>query len=709
MIILILSILLFGAMHTYVYTLMGLGTLVATALVFWKSIRKDYKTGIYLFRFPKTSLNIFFLIFLLFLVLQTIPLPEFLVDFLSPESKIVGDKSLSASSLVGQGRATKSWFTLSPYLYPVRLSILRFTVYGLFFLGLIKVLNSKKRIDLAVLLILITGCFETLYGFMQTYSGSEHIWWFKKQVHIGSLTGSYINRNHFAGFMGMGLFLAAAFSLGLSPRKAKNHGRRSRKKQTLASKISELLSREEELTKRILIAFTGVVMGIALIFSTSRGGMISAAGGMFLMGMLFSFRKEYRKKGVFVLVLFALIAAYAVKIGVENPMKRFKTFNASFEQREALTKKTMEMFGNYAFSGVGVGNFQYAYPKYQGGELFKKRYVRFAHNDWAQFLSEAGIVGMGLLLAGIACYIFKTMHLWTRRSDPYAVCLGVVPIVALAYIAVHSYSDFNLHVPANFLVLVAIIAIGYAALHLERHHRRDVMTYRYYELPLRYRGGIVLVLILGLIGWTGYTAIGHFMGEAYCHTVPNSTLNRDKHPPLGEIAKAIEWDPSNAAYWYKLGNRQRSGVGGQRSEVGGQGSERRLPALEQAVSLNPFDAQYHLRLGWEYAHQWKKKDYHTKWLPAADISMDRAAYFAGVKNPHLHQELGNYWTMRSRTVLPNDPLYHEAWAKACWHYHKAQSLETGGALKRMKKEIRGYVWRFYPDEGYVKEVLSVKF
>ena len=254
-------------------------------------------------------------------------------------------------------------------------------------------------------------------------------------------------------------------------------------------------------------------------------------------------------------------------------MKDAETFNASFEQREALTEKTVAMFGDYAFSGVGVGNFQYAYPKYQGSELFKKRYVRFAHNDWAQFLSEAGIAGMGLLLSGIFYYVFKTMHLWARRSDPYAVCLGVVPIVALAYIAVHSYSDFNLHVPANFLLLAAIMAIGYAALHLERHQRRDVMGYRYYELPLKYKGGVVLALILGLIGWTGYNTLRHFMGEVYCHTVPN------------------------------------------------------------------------------------------------------------------------------------DPLHHEAWAKAVWHYRKAQSLETGGKLKRMKKEIREYVWRFYPDEGYVGEVL----
>ena len=134
-------------------------------------------------------------------------------------------------------------------------------------------------------------------------------------------------------------------------------------------------------------------------------------------------------------------------------------------------------------------------------------------------------------------------------------------------------------------------------------------------------------------------------------------------------------------------------------------------ALEKSVALNPFNAQVHLQLGWAYAHLWKSPDYHTRWLPAADISMDRAAYFAGVKNPHLHLELGNYWTMRSKTVYPNDPIHHEAWARACWHYQKAQSIERGAqstkseALKQMQKQIRDYVWNFYPDEAYVAEAI----
>jgi len=718
LIILVLSILLFGAMHTYVYTLMTLGVLTATVLIIVKHIRKNHRTQVYQVRFPSTGLDLVFFVLLVFLFLQIIPLPDGVLKLLSPEAAVVAAKSLFAPSSLGQVAVEKGWSALAPYAHPVRMSIIRLTVYGLFFFGLIQVLNSKKRIDLAIWLILITGCFEALYGLIQTYSGSEHIWWFKKLAYRGDVCGTYINRNHFAGFMEMGVLVAAAFTAALAPRKKETEVI-SRKKRSLSSRMSKALSAEEEFTKRILIVFSGVVLGIGLIFSASRGGMIATAGSMLLMGLLYVFRKRYRRNGFILLFLFLLIAAYAIKIGVEYPMGRFKSFYSSLEARTRYAQKTIDMFDDYKIAGVGVGNFKYAFPKYQAPE--DRVFIRFAHNDWAQYLAEAGIVGLCLLLFGISYYVFRTMKLWMKRKDPYAVCLGVLPMVVLADMAVHSYSDFNLHIPANFMILVAIMAIGYAALHLERHSRRDRMDYRYYDLPLQYRGAVVLVLVFGLIGWSGWWTIKHFMAEAYCNTVPNSTLNRDPLPPVEEIVKAIEWDGSNAEYHYKLAERieQSQKPGTEISHRDTEGTEKgiqkkigenlrnlRIKALETSVDLNPFEAQYHLRLGWAYAHLWKEADYRTKWLPVADISMDRAAYFAGEKNPHLHQELGNYWTMRSKSVYPNNPLHHEAWARACWHYHKAQSLETGGALKRMKKEIRDYVWNFYPDDEFAVQVME---
>ena len=168
--ILILSIVLFGAMHTYVYTIMSLGVLVAALFLLAKSVRKNQRKGVYQLRIQKTGLHLFFGAMLVFLIFQIIPLPPGLVQLLSPEAGVVWLKSLSAEALVGGDNIAGSWHSLAAYGYPVRMSIIRWVVYGLFFFGLVRVLNSQRRIQMLVYLLLLLGCFEALYGLIQAYS-----------------------------------------------------------------------------------------------------------------------------------------------------------------------------------------------------------------------------------------------------------------------------------------------------------------------------------------------------------------------------------------------------------------------------------------------------------------------------------------------------------------------------------------------------------
>ena len=405
--------------------------------------------------------------------------------------------------------------------------------------------------------------------------------------------------------------------------------------------------------------------------------MLAAAGGLLCMAILFLWRRPHRTKGLVLLILFVITTVYALQIGVEYPLGRFQFFWRSFEERSQLAEKTMAMFSDYRLAGVGVGNFQYAYPKYQPAER-KDEFVRHAHNDWAQFLAEAGILGLGVLLAAVGIYLFRTLRLWKKRSDPFAVCLGIAPLAVMAAMAIHAVSDFNLHVPANFLMLTAVMAVGYSALHLERHRGGDKVFLRYHVLPLRYRGLVVLFVVLGFMGWSGVWAVRHFVAEAYCNTVHNSTLNRDQNPPLEEIEKAIAWDPANAGYWYRLA--------GERARVGGRDGQptnwRRcqleiVAALEQAARLNPFNAEYHLRLAWEYSRLWDDSDQCERWQAAADLSAQRAAYFAGEKNPLHHLNIANYWVKRTKTMAPGDPEWKAAWDRASWHFKKHEALEKG--------------------------------
>lgn len=713
LVILVMSPLLFGAVHTYAYTFMSLGILVASLLVIFGSMKKDPNDGTFCFTFPATSFNLLFIALSAYLIFQLLPLPQSIVRVLSPEGWVVAQKSLSASTLPNPGGQIEGWLSITPYSYPVRMSLIRWITYGLFFLGFIQSLSSQKRIETAVFVILIACCFIALYGMVETYSGSERVWWYKKtsrRLGLMGLSGTYINRNHFAGLMEMGLLLAVTYVGAL--------GRRSRRstsatlKDSFRARISRFLAGEQRFNKRLLILFSGVVIGVCLILSASRGGIIAAAGAMLFTGTFFIFRKNLRKQGAIILFLFLITSVYSIHIGVEHTVGRFEHMGESFETRFRFAQKALNLFEDYQLTGVGIGNFQYAYPKYQAKEDIRW-FIRHAHNDWAQFLAEAGIAGLVLFLTGISFYLYKTLKLWTRRKDPLSLCLGIAPLGAMTAIAIHSFSDFNLHIPANFLMLAAIAGIGFSALHLKKHRSPNKSLMRYHAFPFNPKGILVLIMVLGVIGWSGYWTIRHFVAECYSNTVTHYlTLNRDQNPPLEEVKQAIKWDSLNAAYWWKLAwglkrNMREASVNLQ--ETARDRDNRRMEiieAIERAIKLNPYKSEYHYQLGVEYFRLGRMPDFHERWLPATDRSMERAVYFANDYNPSFHEILGNYWVIRTKTIGPGNPQWDTAWTKAWWHYRKAKTFRSELEVKRLMERIEKHHFKYYPDKYFFEQTLE---
>ncbi len=702
--------LFFGGVGYYAYTFITLGILAGSLLLLAGNVTKDRKTGSYQFRFLSTPLNIPFLVLLLFLIFQILPLPPSLIKFLSPEAWVIGEKSLPASLVASSSEPIGPWFSLAPYIHPVAMSIVRLTVYGLFFVGLAQMLSSTKRIRTAIVCILLLGSFEALYGMIQTFSGNEHIWWVKKLFYRGDVTGTYVNRNHFAGLMEIIIMLATLYVGALAERRKKTPSPFARR-SPLRAKFAKLLKGEAGFNKRVLVLFAAVVMGLGLLFSASRGAMLGAAGGLLCMGLLFMFRKGHRKKGLLVLFLFFLTSVYALRMGVEQPLERFRTFDASFEVRARYAQKAYELFEDFKLTGVGVGNFRYAYPKYQAPED-TRTFIDHAHNDYVQFLAEAGIIGFSILCLGLLYYLFQTGRLWGRRHDPFAVTLGVAPLAVMTALGIHSYSDFNLHYMTNVLMILAVMAVGYSAVHLERHTAYEKSLLRFHVFPLRKRGIILLAPLLFVILWSGVRASEHFIAESLYEAAVAKISKSGTEESLEQVKQSIAWDPGEARYRWNLSVQLREGRAINLKNMDWSDQERKslqtdiLKALEDAVGLNPLKEEYHLRLAWEYTYLWNEADSRKQWMQAADLSMERAAYFAGTNNPYLHVMMGDYWVMRSKTVYPGNPLWETALAKARWHYLRNLSLETGAVREKIREQIVKNIWVHYPDQEFVNRILG---
>lgn len=726
----VFGVLFFGAIHTWAYTFVFLGVIAASLLMLKGAVvrmdapsspqESNHKRGVppfpegerdgqprsakpgWYLRWVKTDLDPLFFFFIAFLIFQMAPLPPGLLGLISPESKIGGDMAQPAAASLTPESLKGNWYAIAPYLYPVRMSLIRWTVYGLLFFGLARCLNSRKRIEVAIVTILVLAAFDSLYGIMQTYSGFHRVWWFKSGGYGKDVSGTFLSRNLFAGFLELTITLAAAYAAGLGG--AGKEETAPPRRRSLAKRFLALFSENPKNLKRFLIVFAGGVMGLGLILSSSRGGIIAMTGALLLMGLIFTFRKSERRNGRILLILFGIAMIFAIHAGLDYTVGRFYFFDESMKDRGIMAEKAFNLFKDYHIAGVGMGNFRHAYGKYQD-PAHKNLYVDYAHNDYAQFLAEAGIVGAVLLLGGVGWFIVRAFRTWRKRRDPFVVCLGIVPFVVLFAVAIHAYSEYNLHRPAHMMVLVAVVAIGYAALHLERGRRHPRTIYPARLIPLRPWGAILLAGAGVLILWCGLWTVRHFVAETYCNTDYNITMNLEENPPAERVSMAKNWNPGNAVYPFKSANalmterdmRMQDPI---KDLEGWKESHGPIIAeLEEAIRLNPMNPEYHVRLAWEYSYLWDRQDFAAKWLPAADICLDRAAYVAGgwPQNPKLHYDMGKYWTMRSKTFRPGDPKRKAAWTKAASHYRQGMGLEQ---VKELPKDVQMYIGYFFEDNPF---------
>src|SRR3989442_8097963 len=128
-------------------------------------------------------------LFLLALVLlQVCPLPISLAPLLGR----------SWADLPGGSHFTVS---MAPHQTVSHLLLL-VTYLTVFFLTLVlcRYHKAKKRLVFALVSLAV---FEALYGLIQYLTGWQQIFTYVKKYYLEEATGTYINRNHFAGFLEM--------------------------------------------------------------------------------------------------------------------------------------------------------------------------------------------------------------------------------------------------------------------------------------------------------------------------------------------------------------------------------------------------------------------------------------------------------------------------------------------------------------------------
>lgn len=380
------------------------------------------------------------------IAIQLLPLPPELLAHLSPVSHA------RHAALLPAGSAPLFTLSILPSATLDRL-LLSLSYLALFWTVLITISRNRERQRLLLRTVMLVGLAQALYAVIMTLSGLEYGFLEPKRYGIGITTGTFVNRNHFAG--NMELALSAGIALILADlRPMAVHGWRQR----LAHWLEFLTS------PRIRVRVMLVVMVIALVLTRSRMGNIAFFASLAVCGSAYMF---LRHKAVFLRSMILFLSLILVDLlivsehyGLDRLAQRLEETDLETEQRLRIFRDSRTTVGDYWLTGSGLGTFAAAYSPHRSDNVY--RHIDHAHNDHLELLIETGIVGYGILAMLAALLVLHGLVVVRRRQDATACALGFVGPMALACMAIHGLADFNLQIPANAALLVTLMAATFS-------------------------------------------------------------------------------------------------------------------------------------------------------------------------------------------------------------------------------------------------------
>ncbi len=361
--------------------------------------------------------------------------------------------SLGALQLPSIASPASNTISLDPY--ETRFFALQLAAVGLYGLFLFRYLTTARRLRIVINLLIAIAVASAIFGILRR-TAQHNTGFGLPLLHLEQGYGQFINQNHFAYLMEMGLGLILGMVLGGGIR------------------------REQ------VLAYLAALLPIwtALALCGSRGGLVAmlaevGVAAFLLIGLLQN-RRESESQTKFL----ALLRSAPVRIGLflvlvcgvvfgtfylggEHLASRIEATRSDFApgaselrvgvSRNEIWALTLKMFAAHPVLGVGMGAYWAAVPGLH--DASGAWTPQEAHGDYLELLASGGLIGCAIGVWFLSAVVKKTrITLQSPNRFRRAACLGAA--IGLAGVAVHSLVDFGLHVIVNALVFTTLIVIA---------------------------------------------------------------------------------------------------------------------------------------------------------------------------------------------------------------------------------------------------------
>ena len=433
-------------------------------------------------------------LFVLIVVFQLVPLPLRLAATISPNTvtlrqELLGDLP-DADTLL---RAVPLSFYPSATRHDLRLIL---SIAAVFFVA-VNFFRRPEQIKRILMTIALIGGVVVAIALAQGLFGNGKMYWFIPGSFIGSFSGPFVNHNNYGQFMNLSIGAALAWICVT----LQEHFSARRVTPTV---VYDYLTSAD--AKLLWLLVTVMALGTATIFiSLTRGGMVSMLIASAFITLVMVSRPSLKGRG-WIMVIMALGAfACILYVGFDAVYDRFATLSDSqpYELRWQILKDLVPSYGQFPILGTGLGTHVVVYPMFK--QINDTTRYKYADNEYAQLLEEAGLVGLVILL------VFGAIIFWSFlknirsarlpiRSAAHGLGFGLLAIL------VHSVSDYGQHIPAN-----AFLSAIFCALLVSLAHQNREQTTHLVLSSHRLRSGrawVVCLLLIGVCGIWAWALIG---------------------------------------------------------------------------------------------------------------------------------------------------------------------------------------------------------
>ncbi len=331
------------------------------------------------------------------------------------------------------------------------LGLIRLLTCAVAFYLALQLCRDRRRADLFALMLVLIASAYAVYGIVQFLAFPTTLLWIEKTAYLGSVTSTFVNRNSYATYAGIGVVMSFGLLAELAQRSS--FGTEVPWTYRLGALVDALVRRGMPIFVAIL------AIGIALLWTGSRAGIVASFAGAFVFVILAA---TLGKRRLIALVLSGLailaIAGGLVAYG-ELFVQRLNNEGGS-ETRWYVVRTTFQAALDVPWTGFGYGSFDRVYAVYRDAGLDFILHWDKAHNTYVELLFELGIPAFtAFIVLGGSVLIQLIRNLYGREMPPM---LSLSALAASAVVFVHAFVDFSLQIQAVAITYWAILGAGLA-------------------------------------------------------------------------------------------------------------------------------------------------------------------------------------------------------------------------------------------------------